>query len=160
MRQWLQQHANLEINPTNEKLVLKRLFVLKHCATVIDLFAAGLSASSEAQVLALECVLHIVEIIESANEASEQLTDSISTIIQRGSLDAAELLRCLCAAHSCLEQDLVTSLVQPFTGSPLAAKAAAWLSKSPVFYRATLSEVLSDTVLSACYFLFLSDAKR
>lgn len=132
----------------------------KIATMVIDYLAAGVSRDGEnIQSIALECIMFCIRQFES-DDVPEQLRDSINQLISLQGRGDDELLNALCAANSFLFGTLQRCVLEPFQHSTFAPRAVAWLSESPPFYRATLSEVLSDRIVGICYFLFLCQLRR
>jgi hypothetical protein len=135
--------------------------VYRITTALIDYFATW-STGEEKHVsgLGLDCVMFCIQRFESSL-VSSALRDSVNELVSANGFHSREsILNALCAANAFLEAHIREQLLVPFSRSSWGARAVAWLSGSPVFYRATLSEVLQDGVLGVCYFLFVCQLRR
>jgi hypothetical protein len=158
-RCWLEHF--LRENPTVARASADMIQVYRTTTTLIDYFATG-CAGEEKHVcgLGLDCVMFCIQHFDSSL-VSSALRDSVNELVSaHGTHNSERLLNALCAANAFLEAHIREQLLVPFSRSSWGARAVAWLSGSPAFYRATLSEVLQDRVLGVCYFLFLCQLRR
>jgi hypothetical protein len=158
-RCWLEHF--LRENPTVARASADMIQVYRTTTTLVDYFATGCTGEEKhAYGLGLDCVMFCIQHFDSAL-VSPALRDSVDELVStNGTQSRGSLLNALCAANAFLEAHLKDELSVPFSRSSWGVRAVAWLSESPAFYRATLSEVLQDGVLGVCYYLFLCQLRR
>jgi hypothetical protein len=156
---WLEHF--LRENPTVARASADMIQVYRTTTTLIDYFATGCAGEEKhACGLGLDCVMFCIQHFDSSL-VSSALRDSVDDVVSaNGTHNSESILNALCAANAFLEAHIREQLLVPFSRSSWGARAVAWLSGSPAFYRATLSEVLQDRVLGVCYFLFLCQLRR
>lgn len=147
----------------NKINVLNATDILIEAAEQLDIQLGSIDVFKD---LALKCIIFCLE--QYPNESlPDQIIRTVASVLTDTVWETSTILSATKSVNIFIKQDLEFTLLFRFRSCVVAKRMVGWMSASPGFYPLTISDIIKarpdhyqKSILTACYYLFLSKLDR